>query len=69
MPAQLVAAANPLGGAPLQTYDGTPQGDPLSMLIFAAAMIELIISAFSEKWHFEQISNFLLSKWGLCWGY
>ena len=39
---QPVVVANPLGGEPLHTYDGIPQGDPLSTPIFAAAMIRCL---------------------------
>ena len=39
---------DPLGGEPLHTYDGIPQGDPLSALIFAAAMTLAITGALGD---------------------
>ena len=45
---QPVVVANPLVGEPLHTYDGIPQGDPLSTLIFAAAMALAISGALGE---------------------
>ena len=45
---QPVVVAHPLGGEPLHTYDGIPQGDPLSTLIFAAAMTLAITGALGD---------------------
>ena len=45
---QPVVVANPLGGPPMHTYDGIPQGDPLSTLIFAAAMTLAIKGALGD---------------------
>ena len=39
---------NPLCGPPLHTYDGIPQGDPLSTLIFVAATTLAISGALGD---------------------
>ena len=48
--------ANPLGGEPLHTYDGIPQGDPLSTLIFAAAMTLAITGALGDGTAVQNVS-------------
>ena len=45
---QPVVVANPLGEEPLHIYNGIPQGDPLSTLIFAAAMTLAITGALGD---------------------
>ena len=45
---QPVVVANPLGEEPLHAYDGIPQGDPLSTLIFAAVMTLAITCALGD---------------------
>ena len=53
---QPVVVANPLGGEPLHTYDGIPQGDPLSTLIFAAAMTLAITGALGDGTAVQNVS-------------